>query len=347
MSLRLLALIVTIAALLPIGAAAAPTAAQVARVVDGDTVDVQFADGRAERLRLIGMNTPETVDPRKPVQCFAREASAHAHELLDGQAVTLDGDPSQDIRDRYGRTLAYVWLPDGSLFNRRMIAEGFAHEYTYRVPYLYQADFKAAERSAREQQLGLWSQVTCNGNTTQAATAQPNSVLAQAGCTFKLGFKALRDLIPTIAGECTEDEHANPQNGDALQMTTKGLMAWRKADNWTAFTDGATTWINGPEGVASRPNGGPLFPWESQPTASPPAPAPAPAPPPPPPSGGFNPRDYIGKGDAFNCPDFKSQADAQAVLRADPSDPNRLDPDRDGIACENNPPPRDLNRVPR
>lgn len=75
--------------------------------------------------------------------------------------------------------------------------------------------------------------------------------------------------------------------------------------------------------------------------AKPAAPAAAPAP------AGFNPRDYIDRGDAFNCPNFRSQAEAQAVLRAAPSDPNRLDADKDGIACENNPVPKDLIRVPR
>lgn len=80
--------------------------------------------------------------------------------------------------------------------------------------------------------------------------------------------------------------------------------------------------------------------------APPPGPPPSAAPAPPPPSG-FDPSGYVKLGDAFNCSDFKSQADAQAVLRAAPSDPNKLDTDRDGIACENNPAPKDLNPVPR
>ena len=90
----------------------------------------------------------------------------------------------------------------------------------------------------------------------------PEIAGAQAGCTFKLGFKALRDLIPDVVGNCLEDEHFNLSNGNAEQRTTGGLLVWRKADNWTAFTDGATTWILGPEGLADRPNAGPLFPWE-------------------------------------------------------------------------------------
>jgi micrococcal nuclease len=157
-------------------AQAAQSPATVNRVVDGDTVDVQLADGTTERLRLIGIDTPEVLDPRKPVQCFGREASAHAHELLDGQAVGIEPDASQGERDIYGRFLAYVWLPDGRNFGEVMIADGFAHEYTYNLPYAYLDSFRAAQDTAIANQVGLWSSSTCAGDTTQAAdtlTAAP------------------------------------------------------------------------------------------------------------------------------------------------------------------------------
>lgn len=151
--------------------------AQVVRVVDGDTVDVTI-DGQTVRLRLIGMDTPETVDPRSPVQCFGREASAQAHTLLDGQTVQLEADPSQGEHDIYDRVLRYIWLPDGRLFNLEMIAQGYAHEYTYRVPYRYQALFQAAEAEARAQERGLWSPDTCRGDTEQAASEGSPSATA-------------------------------------------------------------------------------------------------------------------------------------------------------------------------
>ncbi len=97
----------------------------------------------------------------------------------------------------------------------------------------------------------------------QATSAQPT-------CTFRLGFKVLHDLIPHIVGDCRADETHDPENGDAVQLTTGGMLVWRKADNWTAFTDGSTTWINGPSGLANRPNEGPPFSWEA---AAPSAPA--------------------------------------------------------------------------
>jgi hypothetical protein len=95
------------------------------------------------------------------------------------------------------------------------------------------------------------------------AEAAPSVAPRGADCTFALGFQALYEQIPDVVGECTTDELHNPDNGDALQQTTNGLLAWRKLDNWTAFTDGATTWIIGPEGLQDRPNDM-RFCWEPE-----------------------------------------------------------------------------------
>jgi endonuclease YncB( thermonuclease family) len=141
--------------------------ARVVNIVDGDTVDV-LIDGREERLRLIGIDTPETVAPQRPVECFGREASEQARALLEDQEVLLEADPSQDERDRYGRLLRYVWLPDGRLFNQEMVAQGYAFEYTYDLPYKYQAEFRLAQQTARQSELGLWSPTTCAGEQKPA-----------------------------------------------------------------------------------------------------------------------------------------------------------------------------------
>jgi hypothetical protein len=82
-----------------------------------------------------------------------------------------------------------------------------------------------------------------------------------ANCTFVLGFRALHDLIPGVVGDCATNE-AHGANGDGLQMTSRGLLVWRKADNFTAFTDGYRTWVNGPFGLQTRLNTA-RFPWES------------------------------------------------------------------------------------
>jgi micrococcal nuclease len=133
---------------------------RVSRVIDGDTIDVE-KDGVSVRVRLIGVDTPETVDPRRPVQCFGKEASLRAQELLEGKFVRLETDPSQGFYDKYKRMLVYVYLANGTFFNRVMISEGYAHEYTYRLPYRYQTEFKAAERTAREEKKGLWADGVC------------------------------------------------------------------------------------------------------------------------------------------------------------------------------------------
>jgi len=138
----------------------------VVQVVDGDTV-VADIDGKRTTIRLIGLDTPETVDPRKPVQCFGKEASAKAKQILSGSSIRLETDPSQDTYDKYGRTLAFVFLKDGTLFNKYMIAEGYGHEYTYNLPYKYQTEFKAAEKAAREGKKGLWAPDVCMSGAEQ------------------------------------------------------------------------------------------------------------------------------------------------------------------------------------
>ena len=145
----------------------------VAKVVDGDTIDVNV-NGSKVRVRLIGLDTPEVVDPRKPVQCFGKEASAELRKVLNGQSVRLETDSSQSTYDKYGRLLAYVYAPanvtpEGILVNKYMISEGYGHEYTYDVPYKYQTDFKAAQTEARNTQKGLWAPDKCSGDTTRAA----------------------------------------------------------------------------------------------------------------------------------------------------------------------------------
>jgi len=132
----------------------------VAKLVDGDTIDV-LIDGQKARIRLIGLDTPEVVDPRKRVQCFGREASKRITQLVSGKKVRLERDPTQADRDKYGRLLRYVFLPDGTDVAQQMIRERYGHEYTYHLPYKYQKQFKEAERHARDHALGLWAPDAC------------------------------------------------------------------------------------------------------------------------------------------------------------------------------------------
>lgn len=120
------------------------------RVIDGDTL---MLDGD-ERVRLIGVNTPESVDPRRPVEFFGKEASAFTRRLVEGRAVRLEY--GADTRDRYGRTLAYVYLEDGTFLNAEIIRQGYGQTYT-RFPFRFQEEFLSLEREARAGGRGLWA----------------------------------------------------------------------------------------------------------------------------------------------------------------------------------------------
>jgi len=131
---------------------------KVIKIVDGDTIEVQSKDSEKFTLRLIGLDTPETKDPRKPVECFGTEASKRAEDLLLDKKVYLLADESQDNTDKYDRLLRYIIREDGYFFNLNMIADGYANEYTYQVPYQFSEEFKAAESSAVKDELGLFGQ---------------------------------------------------------------------------------------------------------------------------------------------------------------------------------------------
>lgn len=128
--------------------------ATVTRVVDGDTVHVRVG-GRDETVRYIGMDTPETVKPNTPVQCFGKAASAANRRLVDGQRVRLrlDAEP----RDRYGRLLAYVYRRrDGLFVNAALVGGGFATILTIPPNVSHARDLRALERRARARRRGLW-----------------------------------------------------------------------------------------------------------------------------------------------------------------------------------------------
>lgn len=135
------------------------TPAVVTKVVDGDTLKVRI-DGYDETIRIIGIDTPETVDPRKPVQCFGVAASNRAKKLLTGKQIELEKDISQGDRDTYQRLLRYVFIENID-YGLTTIEEGYAHEYTYAVPYVYQAAYKQAQNNAKASKRGLWDENKC------------------------------------------------------------------------------------------------------------------------------------------------------------------------------------------
>ncbi len=140
---------------LPVLPAAPPGSYRVISFADGDTVSV-IMNGKTERIRFIGVDTPETTKPDAKGQCFSAEAAAYTKKRIAGQPVRLQADPVGDNRDRYGRLLRYVYLADGSQINRQLIEEGYGFAYTF-FPFSQSADFQAAQDRARQTGKGLWS----------------------------------------------------------------------------------------------------------------------------------------------------------------------------------------------
>ncbi len=133
--------------------------ARVLEVVDGDTVKVLLHGRKEETVRLIGVDTPETKDPRKAVECFGPEAARFTTSSLEGKRVWLTYK-ADEKRDKYERLLAYIWLdldgdPEPELFNEELVKRGYGRVYPF-FPFEYLQEFRRDERQARAQGLGLW-----------------------------------------------------------------------------------------------------------------------------------------------------------------------------------------------
>lgn len=143
----------------------------VVSVVDGDTIKVS-RNGQTETVRLIGVDTPETVHPTKPVQPYGPEASAYTKQRLTGQEVRLEYDAEE--RDQYGRLLAYVWLGD-EMFNATLLREGYAQLLTVPPNVKYVDQFRALQEEARQAGRGLWSEAASEAPLTPETPATPET----------------------------------------------------------------------------------------------------------------------------------------------------------------------------
>lgn len=161
---------------------------KVVSVTDGDTINIDY-NGKTTPIRLIGVDTPETVDPRTEVQCYGPEASNYLESLLSGKYVTIESDPTQDNSDKYGRLLRYVYLNHNDV-GTMVIANGYGKEYTYNLPYENQSNYKTAESLAKQNSKGLWSPNACSTDSQaeqaeqaeqpeQPATPQPEPAQPQ------------------------------------------------------------------------------------------------------------------------------------------------------------------------
>jgi endonuclease YncB( thermonuclease family) len=141
---------------------------RVISVEDGDTITVD-SGGKPERVRMIGVDTPETHHPQKAVQCFGAAAHAYTQQLIGQSQVRLEADPEDDNRDVYGRLLRYIYLPDDRLVNAEIVKNGYGFAYT-RFPFTKLEEFRQFETQAREQQLGLWQGCQVEDDGVQKST---------------------------------------------------------------------------------------------------------------------------------------------------------------------------------
>lgn len=189
------------------GATAQREAAWVKRVIDGDTVEL--FDNR--RVRLIGINTPESNQP------YFWEAKNRLKELVEGKQVYLEKDISET--DRFGRLLRYLWL-DNELVNLKMVKEGYAHSYTYPPDIKYQTQILTAERGAREKKLGLWAEIT------------PTPSQHSGQCLIKGNISASGEKIYHLPGGAFyEKTYIDPSRGERWFCTEEEAQraGWRRS----------------------------------------------------------------------------------------------------------------------
>jgi endonuclease YncB( thermonuclease family) len=165
----------------------------VTHIVDGDTLDVRLTSGKTERIRLIGIDTPERGI------CFFSQATARARQLAMSKQVVLRGDASQDTRDRYGRLLAYVWIPGGKDLGYQLLAGGFAKVYVYRTAFGRLPAYRTAEAAAKGVTAGQWN--ACAGSANPPPT--PTPVSPGSGC-----HSSYSPCLPIVADLDCDDVRA-------------------------------------------------------------------------------------------------------------------------------------------
>ena|SRR5579884_1813032 len=137
----------------------------VSHFVDGDTIAVNM-NGHEEKVRFIGVDTPETHKPNTPVQCYGPQAAAFTKATIGARPVRLVSDPLTTDRDRYDRLLRYIYLPDGSELNQTLVEQGYGFYYPY-FPFSQADSFHTAEQRAMAAHKGLWN--SCQPTPTDSS----------------------------------------------------------------------------------------------------------------------------------------------------------------------------------
>lgn len=227
--------------------------AKVLRVIDGDTIEVQLdpttGSGRADlKVRYIGIDTPETVDPRKPVQCFGQEATAKNKELVEGKEVELEKDVSET--DKFGRLLRYVYVVDtvsqpqnepGSsartsariFVNEELVRQGYAYASTFPPDVKYQEVLRQAQDEARENKRGLWAACPVEGSSSVLPTLASPSQTLQGGCVIKGNISSSGKIYHLPGCGSYDKTVINKSQGERWFCSEEEAEAsgWRKAKN--------------------------------------------------------------------------------------------------------------------
>lgn len=193
------------------------TGYKVVRVVDGDTLVIDY-QGKEERVRLIGVDTPETKHPQKGVEPFGKEASDYTKNLLEGKKVILEWDVQE--RDRYGRLLAYVYY-DGKMVNEALVSEGYARIMTIPPNVKYADRFLQLEQQAREENRGLWG---LNPDTAQESTGEKTGEKAGKSHSSRYFVANMNSRVFHLP-DCSAVARMNPANQKKVESRDELLKA--------------------------------------------------------------------------------------------------------------------------
>ncbi len=196
------------------------------RVIDGDTVELE----NGERVRLIGVDTPEIYDERKPVMYFAHEASNFTKQIAEGEKVRLEFDENNtylEHKNKYGRTLAYIYLQDGAFLNAEIIKQGYGFAYT-KFPFKYMEEFRRYQQEAMENEKGLWLETSHNPDVS--------NLIMQYENLNEEGKRLLKEYAESLSVKYSEGS-GTAQSGIADTRET-GIYSWNSPQLYNGSLDG-------------------------------------------------------------------------------------------------------------
>ena len=204
----------------------------VTSVSDGDTIKIDY-DGTETPVRLIGIDTPETVDPRVDPECYGQEASDYLKNLLDGKKVKIEADPTQDDIDKYGRLLRYVYL-DNEDVGLKIIEGGYGSEYTYNesAPYKKQTEYKTAQTKAKQDGKGQWADGACTSSKSEPTNDTTEVTVTQPKCVIKGNISKKGEKIYHLPGQRYYDDTVITESkGERWFCTEQEAInaGWRKS----------------------------------------------------------------------------------------------------------------------